>query len=352
MQTPRVMSGAGCLEGLKSVVSGPTVVVSDRGLSELGLAQKVQEFLGTDDCFCELQGEPTAAEVDAIAEKLRGREALTVVGLGGGSALDLAKLAASVARGEGKADDYAACEKPLPESYPLVLIPTTAGTGSEMSRTAVFTNSCGEKTWAWGDELQADIAVLDPKLTQDLPIGMTVLTAVDALSHALEAAVAVNQNSMTNPLCHQAATIIPRALSEVLKKPKDLKAREMLLNASGLAGIGLNSCGTGLAHALAHGLATLVKVPHGLAIAWSLRVTLEWNPKELYAGFSWLEESPFENLSRWLDELPIPPLPQFDPQALAQRLESKENLPMIENNPRSINADQALNLSERLRSYC
>ena len=352
MQTPRILSGAGCLESLKDLIEGPSVIVSDRGLSEAGIAPKVQGILGSEEFLGELEGEPTAAVVDATADRLRKRGAVTVIGVGGGSSLDLAKLAAVVARADQSADHYDACANPLPESLPLILIPTTAGTGSEMSRTAVFTNSQGEKTWAWGDEMQANIAVLEPKLTRGLPIGITVLTAVDALSHALEAAVAVNQNSITNPLCHQAGTIIPKALGEVLKKPDNLEARERLLNASGLAGMGLNSCGTGLAHALAHALATLVKVPHGLAIAWSLRVTLEWNPKELYAGFSWLKESPYENLSRWLDTLPIPSLPKFDAQALAQRLQSTENLPMMENNPRSINAEQALALSERLRSYC
>ena len=351
MQTPRILSGIGCLKDVKEFCHKPFAIISDRGLGALGLAGHVRDLLGAVECITELEGEPTAAEVDKAADVLRGRD-LTVVGLGGGSALDLAKLAASVAGAKEGADHYAACANPLPKSLPTVLIPTTAGTGSEMSRTAVFTTSTGEKSWAWGEELQADIAVLDPELSKGLPLPVTVLTAVDALSHALEAATAQNQNSITNPLCVQAVSIIPDALAQIQKSPDDLKVREALLNASALAGIALNSCGTGLAHALAHGLASLVKVSHGLAIAWSLRVTLEWNPKQSYSPFPWLCEAPFETLSRWLDGLHIPALPNFDAEELARILHAPENQPMLDNNARPVTKEDTLLLARRLQSFC
>ncbi|MCA9794943.1 MAG: iron-containing alcohol dehydrogenase [Candidatus Eremiobacteraeota bacterium] len=329
---------------MRELVSGPAVLISDQGLARAGLADQVGDLIGAGQRLTFLEGEPSAAEVNRAAEVLRDAE-VTVVGLGGGSALDLAKLAASVSQGQLDVDAYGACARPLPPSLPTVLIPTTAGTGSEMTRTAVFADSQGRKTWAWGDELQAEHAVLDPELTLGLPRLATVLTAVDALSHALEAATAVNKTSLTYNLCQQAVAMIPEALEQTLASPGDITAREQLLNASGLAGIALNSCGTGLAHALAHALGSLVKVPHGLAIAWSLRTTVRWNPAECYAGFDWLADGPAAALENWLDKLQLPPLPAFESAELAAALRLPENVPMLENNARPVDPDEIEALS-------
>ena len=326
------------------------MLVSDRGLERAGLVEQVGSQLKVEERLCLLDGEPTAADVDRVADHLRGRE-VTVVGMGGGSALDLAKLAAAVSQGDLLADAYSACENPLPRALPLVLIPTTAGTGSEMTRTAVFTDSQGNKTWAWGDELQAQTAVLDPELTLGLPSQATALTAVDALSHALEAATATNRTSLTRHLCQKAVATIPEALAQTLDEPQNLPAREKLLNASALAGIALNSCGTGLAHALAHGLGTLVKIPHGLAIAWSLRVTLDWNPKGCYAEFPWLADNPHQTLCHWLDSLSLPPLPDFSPEELGRALTRAENVPMLENNAKPVSPQQTGTLAKELHNY-
>lgn len=347
MQTPKIYSGRGCLNQFGEQLQRPAVLFSDRGLGDLGVVQRVADLLGIEEHHAFLEGEPTAGEIDRAAELLRGRQ-VTVVGLGGGSALDLTKLAASVAGGDAAADTYAAMATPLPPSYPTVLIPTTAGTGSEMTRTAVFADSRGRKTWAWGEELQAHSAVLDPELTLDLPQTATVLTAVDALSHALEAGTVINQNSLTRHLSQKAVAMIPSALAQVMKNPRDLGGREELLNASALAGIALNSCGTGLAHALAHGMGSLIKVSHGLAIAYSLRVTLEWNPKECYQQYPWLAGDPPGVLGAWLDSLPIPPLPEFDVEQLAEALLLPENVPMLNNNARPVTAGEVHEVSGRL----
>ncbi len=331
-------------------LGGPVVVVSDAGLARIGLADQVAGRLGAEDLFAWLEGEPTAEQADRVASQLRGRT-VTVVGLGGGSALDLTKLAAASAGAEASCEAYAACQNPLPEGLATVLIPTTAGTGSEMSRTAVFSDREGRKTWAWGEQLQAQQAVLDPELTLGLPLLATKLTAVDALSHALEAATAVNKTSLTTPLCHQAVAMIPKALERVLQTPDDLEGRETLLNASALAGMALNSCGTGLAHALAHALGSLVKVSHGLAIARSLRVTLQWNPPQVYQRFDWLAQDPHGCLSRWLDGLELPPLPNFEAEALAAALALPENQPMLDNNARPVATGEYLTLAKQLQEH-
>lgn len=349
MQNPRILSGPGSLNELKDQLDGPVALVSDQGLARIGLVEEVAQRLGAETTFYGLEGEPTAHEIDQTASALRGWSG-TLVGLGGGSALDLTKLAGSVAQGDQSADAYAACATPLPQGLPLVLIPTTAGTGSEMTRTAVFSDSQGNKTWAWGDELQARIAVLDPELTLGLPLSSTVITAIDALSHALEAATAVNSTSLTTNLAQQAISMIPKALDQAQKEPKNLAAREALLNASGLAGIALNSCGTGLAHALAHALASVIKVPHGLAIAWSLKVTLNWNRAETYQGFPWLAGDPYEIYAQWLTELEVPGLPEFSISELETALLRPENRPMLENNARPVPSERLVQLCHELHA--
>lgn len=346
LKTPKILSGPGALAQLKDLLQGPLVLVSDAGLAAAGVVKKVAGVLQPEECLHFLRGEPTAAEVDHCAQVLRSRKP-TVVGLGGGSALDLAKLAASVAGDQAPAEAYANCARPLPESLPTVLIATTAGTGSEMTRTAVFQDANGHKTWAWGEQLQAEIAVLDPELTLGLPSSTTVMTAVDALSHALEAATAVNHDPLAANLAQQAVAMIPPALARVVNDPADLKAREELLNASGLAGIALNSCGTGLAHALAHALGGLVKVPHGLAIAWALRVTLAWNPADCYHSFPWLRSDPAGVLNGWLDGLSLPSLQDFDPERLAAAMEFPENRVILDNNARPVRSEDVQELARQ-----
>lgn len=349
MQNPRILSGPGSLTRLKEQLDGPVALVSDQGLDRIGLVEDLAQLLGAEKTFCSLEGEPTAPEIDQTASGLRGWSG-TLVGLGGGSALDLTKLAGSVAQGDQPADAYAACAIPLPQGLPLVLIPTTAGTGSEMTRTAVFSDSQGNKTWAWGDELQARMAVLDPELTLGLPLSSTIITAIDALSHALEAATAVNSTSLTTNLAQQAVSMIPQALAEAQEDPENLAAREALLNASGLAGIALNSCGTGLAHALAHALASVIKIPHGLAIAWSLKVTLNWNQTETYEGFPWLASDPYGTYSAWLEQLSVPSLPDFPIKELEAALLRPENRPMLENNARPVPPENLLELCRELHA--
>lgn len=351
VQTPKIVSGPGTLSTLRDELRGPVVLISDRGLAQTGLVDLAKEALQADQCLHFLTGEPTSADVDRAADQLRGSQP-TVIGLGGGSALDLAKLAAAVCTDDHPTDSYGECARPITGSLPTVLIPTTAGTGSEMSRTAVFSNSEGRKTWAWGEALQARTAVLDPELTLGLPLEATIYTAVDALSHALEAATAVSKTKLSGTFARQAIAMIPPALERVMKNLKDLDAREELLNASGLAGIALNSCGTGLAHALAHGLGTLVKVPHGLAIAWALRVTLEWNPPGDYGHFEWLAENPSVNLNRWLDQLPLAKLPPFNTEELVEAVRSPENRVILDNNARAVSDSDIPKLCEQLAAYC
>jgi alcohol dehydrogenase class IV len=228
--------------------------------------------------FDKLGGEATEAQADAAAEMARGSRAQAVVGVGGGSALDIAKLSAAIAPRREGAGHYQFCANPLPGApLPAICVPTTAGTGSETTTTAVFVNRAGKKAWAWGPALAAKKAVLDPELSVSLPPALTAATGIDALTHAVEACTNRNRFAANDVFCHEAIRLVAAHLPAAVREPGNLAAREGMLLAAALAGIGINNAGTAIAHNIAHALGSLGKVHHGRAAGLGLRASLPWN---------------------------------------------------------------------------
>jgi len=283
-RSPRLVFGAGCLarlgeEAAPLAATGPVLLVADPGIP--ALAHQAAEALAGAGLevatFSDVRSDPLASQVDAAAEAARAAGARLVVGLGGGSALDTAKLAAAVAGAAAPAEHYGLCANPLPPPLPKILIPTTAGTGSEATRTAIITTAAGAKVWTWGEELLADVALLDPELTVGLPRGLTVATGVDALVHAIEAATNRRHHPLSDAPALQAIRLVRRWLPRAIEAPADLDARGSLLIASWLAGQAIDGAGTGIAHSLGHALGALAHVHHGRAVGLSLRVALAGN---------------------------------------------------------------------------
>ena len=170
----------------------PVVLVADRALVELGVVGQLRaalEAAGAEVAlFADLDGEPKQQQVEAATDFVRFNAAGLVICLGGGSAMDVGKIAATIAStGDGPAD-FAMDGRPLPKrSVPKICLPTTAGTGSEFSSTNVFTNDAGKKVWVWGPETKPERVILDPELTATLPPDLTAWTGLDAFVHALEA---------------------------------------------------------------------------------------------------------------------------------------------------------------------
>ncbi|MEX2632155.1 MAG: iron-containing alcohol dehydrogenase [Tistlia sp.] len=283
---PALISGAGSLARLGPRLAGllapgaPLLLVADPGVRPL--ADRVEAALAEAGLevgrFEALASDPTAAQVDAAAQAARGHGAAAVVGLGGGSALDVAKLAACIAGDRRPAADYALAARPFPEAaLPAVLIPTTAGTGSEATRTAIFTLADGSKVWAWGEAMTARVALLDPELTVGLPAHLTAATGIDALVHAIEAATNRNRHPLGQSPALQAVTLVARWLPRAVEAPGDLEARGGMQLAAWLAGQAIDACGTGIAHALGHALGALGHVHHGRAVGLALGVALADN---------------------------------------------------------------------------
>lgn len=282
----RVAFGAGRIEELGADVvalagdRARVLVVTDRGVVRAGLAARAEDALrraGHDAIlFDQVRPEPAIASIDAAAEAARG--AASVIGLGGGSAMDVAKLAAAVCGAGRPAAHYALCANPLPERHPpIVLVPTTAGTGSETTRTAVFAAADGRKQWAWGDELRASLAVLDPALTAGLPAAATAATGADALVHAIEACTVKGAHPIAEAFGLAAIRLVATHLERAVRHGDDLEARGAMQVAASLAGMAIDEAGTGVAHALGHALGSFAHVHHGRAVALGLRVALPGN---------------------------------------------------------------------------
>ena len=228
--------------------------------------------------FTDIRSDPLGAQVDAAAALARQIGAVCVVGVGGGSTLDTAKFAAAIAPATPPADHYQLAANPLPgHGIARICVPTTAGTGSETTRVSVFTNAWGEKVWAWGDELRADLALLDPRLTVGLPPHLTAATGVDALVHAIEACTIRRANPLNDGLCLHAIRLVADNLRRAVEAPDDLTARGNMQIAAAAAGIGIDNAGTGIGHAMGHALGAVGHVHHGRAVALCLRAVLAWN---------------------------------------------------------------------------
>ena len=259
----------------------PVVVVADSALVELGMTHDLVVALEAAGAqvmmFSDIVGEPKQKQVEAATAFVRAADAGLVVCLGGGSAMDVGKVAATVAVTDGGPADFAMEGRPLPKrSIPKICIPTTAGTGSEFSSTNIFTSSAGRKVWVWGAETKPDRVILDPELTVTLPASLTAWTGLDAFAHALEASTNVRRHAWNDLYAHAALSLIAGALEKAVRDPTDLDARGRMLLGAAYAGIAIDNCSAAMAHNISHALAALAPVHHGLATALALEVILGW----------------------------------------------------------------------------
>lgn len=281
---PRITAGVGARERVAALAGqgGPALLVADPGLTAGGLVDEVAAGLRKGglsvSLFTEFQSDPTIAQADAAAAQAREAKASVVVGLGGGSALDLAKAVAAIAPAPDSAERYQLYEHPLPAS-PLrkICVPTTSGTGSETTRTAILTRADHAKIWLWGDEIKADEVVLDPELTKSLPPGLTAATGIDALVHAVEAATNRNSNPAANLYAYEAVRLVGRNLIRAIERPGDLEARAAMQWAAAYGGVAIDNCGTAIAHALGHAMGSLRPIHHGRAVGVAMLASLPWN---------------------------------------------------------------------------
>lgn len=270
------------VEHIKESGGDNPLIVLDKGLSETGFRQKVSGLLDLGAMkyaiFDKVEAEPALELADEGAEMALKDKCDAVVGIGGGSAMDVAKAVAVLVANKGKAVDYLGLNKVPGRGLTKIMVPTTAGTGSEVTFTAVFSRKDLKKKEGMNSPyLYPELALLDPKLTLSLPPEPTAATGIDALCHAIESYTSVNSSPMSEMVSLEAIGLISNSLRTCVHNGSDLEAREQMLLGSLYAGLGLANAGVGAVHSLSYPLGGKYGIPHGMANTIMLPPVMEFN---------------------------------------------------------------------------
>lgn len=261
------------------------LIVTDQGIVKAGLLDKVTPPLAEAGIeiavFDEIEPNPTDTAIVAGGQRLKAEAADVVIGLGGGSPLDAAKAIAVMATNEGQVTDYCGVgADPWPNTpLPILAVPTTAGTGAEVSSAAMINIPAqGRKMDMFGPSILPKVALADPTLTLGLPPRLTAHTGIDALSHAAEAYVCARANPLSDAIAERAITLVVENIRQAYANGRDLTARGNMLLASAMAVIAAsNAGGLGVIHSLAQTLGGFYNLPHGLTIAVCFPYGLAYN---------------------------------------------------------------------------
>ncbi|MED1527055.1 iron-containing alcohol dehydrogenase [Bacillus sp. FSL W8-0920] len=287
----KMMMGTGQSKEIGSIVEdivlpGATVMlVTDSGVKSAGLVQPIEAYLQEAGysvvVFDQVSPNPRDSECLAGAELFRKEQASAVIAIGGGSPMDTAKAIALLGPNGGIPEDYISGKKAYANLSPLICIPTTAGTGSEVTRSSVITLAASHKkiTLKHG-LLRPTIAILDPALTLTVPKGITAATGVDALVHAIEGYSCKVTNPISEAMGASAMETIVKYLPKAYENGSDLEARYKMQEGSLLAGLCFGSADVAAVHCLAEALGSLYDTPHGIANAVFLPYVMQFNAVE------------------------------------------------------------------------
>lgn len=288
----KLLAGEQALEQLASELASlgarRPLLLTDKGVNATGLATLLANVLAEGDLpvaaiWDEIPADSSTAVVERIAKRYRELDCDSLVALGGGSVIDTAK-AVNILTSMGGEHllDYsgAGClTRPL---KPLAVVPTTAGTGSEVTLVAVIKDEVsGRKVPFTSPFLLPQLAVLDPRLTQGLPLNITAATAMDAMTHAIEAFIGTAKNPVSDALALMAVEKIASALPQIIHDPQNKQLRLQLAEGSTLAGMAFSNSMVGLVHALGHSLGARCHLPHGLCMNLFLPTVLDYNRPEV-----------------------------------------------------------------------
>ena len=288
-QPTKILCGEGALqelpEELKRLQAKNILIVCDIGIIKAGIVDLVKESMkDVKDMnvylYDKIIPNPLDTTMDDGYEFARQNDIDTIIGIGGGSSLDSAKGIALLMTNGGKMREYLMDGKVVANKIaPTICIPTTAGTGSEVTRTVVATDSITKfkDGFKYADTIYAEVAILDPILMANLPAPVLAACAMDALTHAIESYITWKANPITDALNEGAIRLISENINGAYSQPKDIEAKEKLLLGSCITGIAFDQAGLGLAHCMGHPMGGLFNVPHGVACAMALPVTMEFN---------------------------------------------------------------------------
>ncbi|MVW56286.1 iron-containing alcohol dehydrogenase [Sphingomonas chungangi] len=280
---PRLVMGEGAAARIGEwIAPGPVLFVTDAQVLALGLADAALEGLRVDGraiaVFDAVEADPSRITLEAAVAAGRAAGVASVIGFGGGSPMDVAKLAAYLLGSGDDLDTIWGVGNARGTGLPLVLVPTTAGTGSEATPVSIITLPGDEKRGVSSSALIAEHAVLDPLLTLGLPRSVTAATGMDAMVHAIEAYTSAHlKNPMSDMLAREALRLLARNLLMACETPDDTAARSAMLLGAHLAGVAFANAPVAGVHALAYPLGGRFHVPHGLSNVLMLPHVLGFN---------------------------------------------------------------------------
>jgi alcohol dehydrogenase len=270
-------------EMLKSLKSSRPMIVTDKGVMSAGLIVPVKKSLGTKvkaaGYYDNVPADSDVKTVLEIAKLYRSSKCDSIIAVGGGSVLDTAKgVNILVSENSDNLMDFTgagALKRPL---KPLIAVPTTSGTGSEMTLVAVIADHARDVKMPFPSLfLLPDYAILDSRMTKTLPPFLTAPTAMDAMTHAIEGYTCLAKNPLSDVTAITAIQLISRNVLTAVTKPGDLKARLALANGSALAGMSFSNSMVGLVHAIGHSVGAICHVAHGTCMSILLPYGLEYN---------------------------------------------------------------------------
>ncbi|MEH6648690.1 MAG: iron-containing alcohol dehydrogenase [Motiliproteus sp.] len=369
--TPSVICGAGSLSQTGQLVgdmgTSRVLVVTDPGIVKLGLLDKLEASLiaaGIEfRVFSGVQPDPSEAVVLQALSIAREQQVGAVIGIGGGSSMDVAKLVALLAQSEQTLEQIYGVGLAKGRRLPLIQIPTTSGTGSEVTPISIITTGANEKKGVVSPLLLPDVALLDVTLTLGLPPGVTAATGIDAMIHAIEAYTSRHRkNPLSDSLARQALALLSANISTAVHQGDNLAAREQMLLGSMLAGQAFANAPVAAVHALAYPLGGHFHIPHGLSNSLVLPHVMRFNAPAcapLYAELAQIidpaiatglaevmTQALIDSIERLIETLGLP-------TRLRDMKISRDQLPMLANdameqqrllvnNPREVTYEDAL----------
>ena len=324
--SPRILFGAGRLaelpDCLASLGSKHALIVTDPGIVAAGHVARATAFLTAAGIpatvFEGSHTNPTESDIEACRDFAKTINPDVLIGLGGGSSMDTAKGCNFLLHNPGRMADYKGYGLARNAMLPFIAIPTTAGTGSECQSFAIVSSDGTHEKMACGDpKALAHTAILDPELTASQPQSVATLTALDALSHALESAVCTKRNAISSAFSTESFQLISTAIRDVLTGTADLETRGRMLHGAALAGCAIENSMLGAAHATANPLTARFNVPPGLAVTIMLPhvILLNQSDPEIAAIYQGLARDLDAPLIDWLEktislaDLPKPEIP-------------------------------------------
>jgi alcohol dehydrogenase class IV len=284
--TKRILFGPGSIERLgpeaQLLKAKKILIITDQGVIQAGLLEGVEKSLQSVNLpfviFNGVEPDPRIEVVEKSVDKAKKEGIDLIIGFGGGSSLDIAKVTSIMITNTGKIDSFFGIDLVPNPGVPVILIPTTAGTGSEVTPIAILSDTKEKlKKGIVSPTLFPEVAILDPKLTIGLPPSVTAFTGMDALTHAIESYYSINATDLSDLLAFRAMELLSKNLRMAYAQGENLAARSCVLEGSLLAGIAFANAGVGAVHAFAYPLGGEFHLAHGLTNTLMLPYVMRYN---------------------------------------------------------------------------